>query len=74
MEMVLLGSTVFCCYLRVDPCSRKPRPLPRATVDSLAALRCIMPGWKKNIPACLQTEHEGEWTWRERARDLSDRS
>ncbi|MEQ2173763.1 hypothetical protein GOODEAATRI_000789, partial [Goodea atripinnis] len=31
----------------------------RAALDSLTALRCIMPGWKKNIPACLQPDQEG---------------
>lgn len=30
-----------------------------AALDSLSALRCIMPGWKKNIPACLQPDQEG---------------
>lgn len=30
-----------------------------AALDSLSTLRCIMPGWKKNIPACLQPDQEG---------------
>lgn len=33
-----------------------------AALDSLSALRCIMPGWKKNIPACLQPDQEGGTT------------